>query len=1042
MKKIKKILIIAALVALFLAVALIAALRAIPAGDLIRRNVEERIEKDLGRKARVERLQVGFSASSLVSVRVKGLCVFAETGEEILSADEIELRPRLFPLIRGMVVIRALEVNGFTVKIVRGRDGAVVHPFSGSPRAQGTQKKRPSMEERSTGRTDSPADSRPSPPSENALGWSVVKTSLSHGTITWRDERPDRAIEWSLRDMAAKVSQVGDSPEFTFRVEGRAGSSEPNNRLILQGNAKFRPGFTGTQRLEMTLVADRPDVESLRAYLPDAADALGVLTVERVKARLDLAEGAAPETRFEVDLGLKDRGAVVTLRGTFAPTPDLSQIRSLQCTAELQSVSPAPARAFLHVPDFLDISSAVIDGRVEGAWRSGEPWTARAGLTVRGVGIVGRLAQIPNAVSLRVESEANPQEIRIKRLETVDPEGLCAVEGKITDFTSDTQIDLEAHISLPSGVIASLGGPHRVRLSGAPTIPVKLGLKGPVARVRTTLSADLKDLGLTWPPYFEKTAGAKSVLSAEGMLNTGLGRAPTAPPSLAVHGTMVTSGVKARGAARGKWLSPLSIALRGTIIHTDGKTRVKEATARVAEAGGENFEPKASEQKKEAHGKRAEDALTEKEILKARFSLENSSSEIGELSADMRVNRALLEACVPEYEGVLSSFKGSTVVSARVKGTPTRGTWRMIAPMEGLDAAFGASFRKPAGIRGNLTAQGVFRDGSFRIEKADMRVPGLSILASDVAVDDKGLPSEVKFTLPRTKLEGLALYVPAIKGAGLHGSVEGRAVLQAILSHPRAEGSLTLSESSWRPVDARWGIEAVTGDILFKNDSIHVESMSGRLIGSLQGPLKFSAALENLANPSKLKGTASLDAGKGAVKAELVSYLLSRAGIPAEQLFSVLQGPQAKDFLPYDYVRGDFIAEEGAIRTDNLRLRGKAVNIGAIGGLRLPGSDLDALLGLRTILRTGEVIAGIPGLQEILKRNRGIIKATGIERELEKIGVKLPEIGESASKPEASQTPITLLLSFKGPVSNPRVKPELESGMEKRKATRIKSLIE
>jgi len=310
-------------------------------------------------------------------------------------------------------------------------------------------------------------------------------------------------------------------------------------------------------------------------------------------------------------------------------------------------------------------------------------------------------------------------------------------------------------------------------------------------------------------------------------------------------------------------------------------------------------------------------------------------------------------------------------------------------------------------------------------------------------MDSNGNFRELTLDLRKGNVEHLASYVPPMSGMGLSGSMEASTSLKPGETGIVAAGSVRLLDVSFRPEKAAWNLEHVQGIVDFKGDSVTIPEIDGNAAGFIQGPFKVSGSLAKVASAETANGKISLNARKGRIKADLLAAILSQARMLAGTFLDPQLAERRGDLLDFDFLSGDFFVKSGVAHTDNLRLKGPQISAGAIGGLRLDTALLDALVGLRTRLVAGAALAQIPAVQKLLKKHEGLLKGIGIDKELKRYGIQIPEPGRAEpARPDAAGDPITVILKIKGPASGPQVAPVLEAAIEKTTASRLGALLD
>jgi hypothetical protein len=185
--------------------------------------------------------------------------------------------------------------------------------------------------------------------------------------------------------------------------------------------------------------------------------------------------------------------------------------------------------------------------------------------------------------------------------------------------------------------------------------------------------------------------------------------------------------------------------------------------------------------------------------------------------------------------------------------------------------------------------------------------------------------------------------------------------------------------------------------------------------------------------------------GPGKIKARSFLGFMNQVRLLTD---TVLRTPEEQerigDFLDYDKLTGDLEVKYGEIHTDNLRLKSPLFRSGMIGKIGLGSPNLDLLAGITAEVPSSiRELGRIPAVQDALKKHSGLLKATGLTKELKRLGFKVPDNGTSPSETSPTKVaPIVVFLKIKGPLSEPRVSPVLESVLDRKTLSRIKYLMD
>ena len=220
------------------------------------------------------------------------------------------------------------------------------------------------------------------------------------------------------------------------------------------------------------------------------------------------------------------------------------------------------------------------------------------------------------------------------------------------------------------------------------------------------------------------------------------------------------------------------------------------------------------------------------------------------------------------------------------------------------------------------------------------------------------------------------------------------------------------------------------------------DDIAARVQGAIEGPLKAKFTLNNISSIDDMLGRVSLQIGSGLFKAEQLRNLLNQAKILIGTLLNPAVLEKKSDLMEFESLTGDFDVKSRTAYTENLRLKGQGFSSGVVGKLRLDTLSIDAVAGIHTITAAGDVLGKIPGVQKFVKKHEDLLRITGLDKELKRLGIQAPT--DQETKPDAQgpvKTPVTVIVKLRGPASSPEALPILETAVDKETLARLKSLL-
>jgi hypothetical protein len=234
------------------------------------------------------------------------------------------------------------------------------------------------------------------------------------------------------------------------------------------------------------------------------------------------------------------------------------------------------------------------------------------------------------------------------------------------------------------------------------------------------------------------------------------------------------------------------------------------------------------------------------------------------------------------------------------------------------------------------------------------------------------------------------------------------------------------------------------GRIVLKGYDVDFPDIRGKIQGAAQGPARISGSLSDITSVKTVNGKVKARVGPGSLAVKSVVSIVAGAKRFIDALMGERSGSPDKksNHLTFETLEGDFDIKYGKATSDNVRLRGGDIKAGAIGAIDLESSKVEAVAGFYTEVRGIGGIGEIPAVKEQLKKYSGILKATGLSKELERFGIKTPETNAPDQPPQgAKPTPITVLLRIYGPVSEPNTTPVLERALPNKVVGKLKAIM-
>jgi hypothetical protein len=257
------------------------------------------------------------------------------------------------------------------------------------------------------------------------------------------------------------------------------------------------------------------------------------------------------------------------------------------------------------------------------------------------------------------------------------------------------------------------------------------------------------------------------------------------------------------------------------------------------------------------------------------------------------------------------------------------------------------------------------------------------------------------------------------------------------------EATARLIEADYRPKNAGWSFEDITGTVETDGAVLEVPELQGKLKGVVEGPITLKGKLDNVKSVETLNGRFAVRVGKGRFNPGQLRDLIRQANILLGTLFDPQHAGDRSSPLEMDGATGTFHIRAGSARTEDFKLKGPDLGLGAIGAIDLKTISLDCLVGIKTFTVVPSVVGTIPQVRRLVKEHEGLLKAFGLDKELKRLGIDGSEPApENSDRRTITKTPVTVILKLQGPASSPAAAPILEATLDKTTAARLKSLIE
>lgn len=1017
MKRFARIITVLLVVIGLVAAACVLAIFLLPETDLVRTNVQDQLTQLSGQKVSIGSIKVSLAFPKLAHLNLEGISVQTPEGAELFAADRIVLSPSLGGLLTRRLDIESVVVERFRTSIVRAEDGTIRNPFLpvALPRHPGESKPEAAPASGQSRLKVPPAPATTPPPPVN---WSLRRFQLADGRVDWVDRSvtPGKEVLISIAGLSADLTQPDSAGPVSVKVRGKlAASDQRGSEVLIEGSVTASPDRTSLERVVLSLSSDPLDLQTFRGYVPERVSEGGILDPVAVTARCAWQRGEA--SAVDLSLSAKQKAepaAQIALEGKLALPTDSNPQGAIAFAARSDGLPLKLFRSMLPQSVPLETAQGVVKGALQGNWVDPGHWNVNGKLALENAEPRAPYRTIGKPIRAVIEADLNPAELSINEAEITGYAKVAAAKGRIRKpLDENPEFDLTGDVLATPELARAFGLkiPEGLHIDGG--VPVRGRVFGGVDKVSFDVTGDLTGTRVAFAAFVDKPRGQKGNVAAKGTVQAPVNRAGALKfdASVAVN----AAGV-AVGTAGGSGLTGLVLSAQSKVVGRGVKIDLKDAAIKVKRSA------------------QAPDLLAATGI----------ATDVG--SPDPTVKAAVTATLDNELLKALGlpstgdvTIKGAVPISTQVNGALSALTWTVDAPLTAVELGVKDFFRKPAGVQSAVHASLRSVGREVKLASSRLNLAGASFSGHGVLSDRQGKFGEVSFETKGARIERLLALLPKHKGLPLSGPVDATARLAGTDHGIGQTASIRLAGLSFRPDGAQLALDQMTGTIDVNGDSVEIPQISGRIIGMIQAPVAVKGSLKQVGSLAMMNGTLSVDAGKGRIKAESVLGWISQARALARGIVAPQAVGTKGDFRDFNYLKGDVTIASGAAASDNIRLKGADISLGAMGSVRLDTEHLkDTLVAVRTDLSEvqalGEALGQIGPVRELIERHRGLLDA---------VGIKLPqkrEAGERGVIP--AQALQTVIMRLNGPISNPQKAIVLEASLNKETAARLKNLLE
>ena len=1024
MKWLKRIALALLIVVIVSGVALIVMVRFLPETDFIRNAVEQRLRDLTGQNIAIASIELGGSFPDLMRITVQGVTATSQDGQKQLSMNRLVLVPSVAPLLHREISIESVNIEGLHTSLTRLADGSVRYPFVVAP---------VSSPVRGPERIEEPAGPGEQVPKEKpeaargGLTWSIKSVKLTDCRIDFIDEQTAQEGEGptviSLKTLNASLSQQKEGNAFAISLRAQMkGAKAEAGPVGLTGDVTLTGDLSQLQQAKATLTSESLRLEPFQRFLPPSAEILSAFRLSGVHCTMTWEKAQPCAFSFEGNLnGKGENSGAIALKGEGRAAEDFSLIQNVTIEAKTEGFPLRAVQSLVPRGVPWETSSGLLSANVRGEWRKPSDWTVQGQVSFADLASKGAVAALGKKMGVKAQISLDPRQLTVQDMEVAEAKHrLATVSGKVQEpLSGQPTLDLTADCTARPQWLKAFGVrlPETVNIAGY--VPVRVRVKGPTEKMSIDVNANLAPAAIRVSPFVEKPEGEKASLTVQTTLTEAHRSAASKAAYVLRVGLYVLSPhirLKADGAP-----------LTGRILTLTSRVIVKGKSVDIRDA-----------------------------VLTLKRPQRKSSDDLV-----IQVDMADLESGHPKLKGTLAAFLHKETISALLgnlpsnlklsgeahgkltfSGNPKALDWNLELPLTSLGIDVEKSFRKPAGVAADFKASGKWAQETLNLERSRLTLPGIYAVARGVLKERKGGFGGLKVRVKRADLKDVARLLPSLAKVKVSGPVEADLELKPSQKGIVPHASVRLVSADYHADNSAWILSKLRGVVKFDGQSLRVPELTGNIRGAIEAPLKVTGNLQHIDNVEQIGGRVSLEMGKGRIRAERFRKLLQ----PVQLLVGTLLDPKAlakrSDLLELESLTGTFDIKSGIARTSDIQLKGPDFKAGAMGTIRLRDMHLDALAGLHTVIVTNDSIGRIPQVRSVVKKYEGFLKATGLDKELKKVGIDVDaKKDDKQTAPKEIKTPVTVIVKVQGAASSPNVMPVPEDSLGKEKVSKLKSLI-
>jgi hypothetical protein len=1031
MTRSKKLLSGVLVVFLVIAAGLFLTARFLPESDFVKQTIESKVAEVTGRQVSLGKVEIRIGFPSLINAVVDNISVSDNDGNRLFSVREIMLNIGFWSIVTGNPTIDNLRISEATFVMYRNPSGHIESLLSKKPEAVSESSAKPGLQQSELTKETLPEKSRPletktgTAPEKRQFSWPIKYVLIESSRLILEDTSvtSPEPTRFSLEKINGQINRDGSSIKFNM-VGTPTIPGVQSSELITNGSLLLSDDFTILETAQISCIIESANLSDL-SFLPrPVASWFNRLEIRKLDLSSRIERGKLP--RIDFSSGLFPTGhttSALKITGSGELTPDFGQLEKIEFQGASEDIPLEQMGGT--VPDkFLDQigHGGSVSTDFAGTWTRPGDWSVDGSAKLKNVQPPPKFrflgSRLTTSISFRITSDSFS--ITDFDLRNENSEKILNLKGLINNPFSDARsLKLDLAVGLKGEWIGGLGIklPKDMLIQG-PMLS-RIHVEGPLNKLELALVGDMTGTKFYLKSFLEKQTGVKAILRAQTVLSLDVSG------SSSILQDPVHLGIKIQEATvklgqEVQSFNACPLFLTADISSSKGELNVKKFHLKIS--------------------------LPDRNValLSARGHvnrLNSGSPDLG-IKGDLALNREIIGLLGTTVK-IPIDLKGLTNLSFNIQGSPNSFKWSLNAPLKDLSISIGEWFLKKGGVDMAITSVGSYSPEEVHVSQARVKGPGLVVTGVGKISVKSPSATYIKLDIAEAELGALASLFPQLGSSGLSGTVKGALTLGGSpQNEPQIKGTIHLLSLNYKPHNSPLTFEKINGAVQVSGTCIESKQLKGLVKGTVDAPVKASIELCGLENLEKLRGQASVSAGPGKLSAGRLRSVLTGAQKFIEPLLN--QDSKIKSFDPFELqsLTTDLQIGDGVVKTENLKLISPELAMGAIAKANLRSQQIDVLSYIKASVTPLSSIGSIPMVKDIIKKNEGFLKATGLDRELRKWGIDASkEKANDASEQPKKENTVNLIVKIAGLWAEPTVMPVLESVLPRGQVNHLKSLV-